>query len=77
MDQHRFRVGQVVQYCRPRADAPAPSREYKILELLPTEGREHFYRIKTITERLDRVAKESEIAPSAKCHTYGRILQLI
>jgi hypothetical protein len=41
---------------------PVTSREYTILRLLPLEGTEHKYRIKTLAEQFERIAKESELA---------------
>jgi len=62
MASHKFRVGQVVDFNpSPRVGVPPSIREYKILRLLPHEGGERLYRIKTITELYERVAKESEL----------------
>jgi hypothetical protein len=62
MPVHRFRVGQTVDFNpSPRNGVPASAREYKILKLLPYEGGERTYRIKTIAETFERVAKESEL----------------
>ena len=62
MAVHKFRVGQVVDFNpSPRIGVPATSREYKILRLLPIESGERLYRIKTITEAFERIAKESEL----------------
>jgi hypothetical protein len=36
-------------------------RFYKVTRVLPTEGRERLYRIKTIAEAFERVARESEL----------------
>jgi hypothetical protein len=63
MASHKYRVGQVVDFNpSPRVGVPASVREYKILRLLPHEGGELSYRIKTIAEAFERVAKESELA---------------
>jgi hypothetical protein len=43
---------------------PASVRAYKILRLLPQEGGEPLYRIKTIAEAFERIAKESELVRS-------------
>ena len=40
-------------------------RAYKILRLLPREGGQHLYRIKTIAEAFERIAKENELVRSA------------
>ena len=60
---HQFRVGQVVDFNPAgKTGVPASTRVYKILRLLPAEGREPHYRIKTITEAYERIARESELS---------------
>ncbi len=73
MNSHRFRVGQMVDFIRPQGGAPASERTYRILRLLPYNGGEQLYRIKTITEALARVAKESELVFESEEN--GRLLQ--
>jgi hypothetical protein len=43
---------------------PASSRAYKIVRLLPPEGEDLLYRIKSIGEPFDRIAKERELRPT-------------
>lgn len=52
----------MVDFNPSRPGVPASIREYKILQLLPSEGGERTYRIKSITEPFERVAKESELS---------------
>ena len=40
---------------------PGASGSYKIVKLLPSEGDEHQYRIKSPGEAFERVAKESQL----------------
>jgi hypothetical protein len=61
----KFKVGQLVDFRPVRASLPASSREYKILRLLPREGIEQEYRIKSVTEIFERIAKESELSKRA------------
>lgn len=62
MAGHKFRVGQLVDFVPSKAGVPASVREYKILRVMPQEGAgERMYRIKTVTEMFERVAKESEL----------------
>lgn len=61
MASHKFKVGQSVGFSPNRSGIPASSREYKIIKLMPTEGVELQYRIKSIAEPFERVAKESEL----------------
>ncbi|MBX9684966.1 MAG: hypothetical protein K2X41_14380 [Hyphomicrobium sp.] len=62
MANAKFKVGQMVDFNPARATVPASIREYKILRLMPHEGGgERQYRIKTIAELFERIAKESEL----------------
>jgi hypothetical protein len=61
MANHIYKVGQMVDFVPSRTGVPASVRAYKILRLLPHEGGERLYRIKTIAEAFERVAKESEL----------------
>jgi hypothetical protein len=63
MANHLYRVGQTVDFNPSmRSGVPASGRAYKIIKLLPHESGECTYRIKTIAELYERVAKESELA---------------
>ena len=63
MAGHKYKVGQVVDFNpSPRSGLQSSSREYKVLRLLPYESGEHLYRIKTIAEPFERIAKESDLA---------------
>jgi hypothetical protein len=62
MSQHKYRVGQLVDYNPGRLGMAGSAREYKILRLLPPEGTDLLYRIKSIGEAFERVAKERELA---------------
>ena len=62
MAQFKFKVGQMVNFNPSRPTVPASIREYKILRVMPHEGGgERCYRIKTIAELYERIAKESEL----------------
>ncbi len=63
MANYKYKVGQMVNFNPARATIPASIREYKILRQLPFEGGERSYRIKTIAEQYERIAKESELEP--------------
>jgi hypothetical protein len=64
MASHKFKVGQMVDFIPSRAGVPASVRAYKVLRLLPHERGERLYRIKTIVEAFERIAKESELVGS-------------
>ena len=61
MSTHKFRVGQMVDFFPSQRALSASVRAYKILRLMPSDAGELLYRIKTISEPFERVAKESEL----------------
>ena len=57
MNNHKFRVGQIVGFSSPpRQDAPMLTRDFKVLQLLRHSSGECAYRVKTITEAFARIA---------------------
>jgi hypothetical protein len=62
MAHHRFMVGQLVDFSPARPGMPTPGRRYEIIRLLPAEGGEFLYRVKSKDETFERVAKESELS---------------
>ena len=64
MTTHKYKVGQPVDFRPSRGAMPASSRAYKIVRLLPPEGEDLLYRIKSIGEPFDRIAKERELRPT-------------
>ena len=58
---HKFRVGQMVDFVPSKTGVSPPARSYKVLTVLPSEGGERLYRIKTIAEVFERIARESEL----------------
>ena len=56
MSRHKFKIGQLVYY-----RAESASGTYQITQLLPPEGDEYQYRIKSVREPHERVAKEHEL----------------
>lgn len=58
---HKFHVGQAVYFTAGTMGRPGASGSYKIVKLLPTDGDEHQYRIKSPGEAFERVAKESQL----------------
>jgi hypothetical protein len=64
MATHKYRVGQMVGFNpAPRFAPHGAIRGYKILRLLPPEGGEYLYRIKSITETVERVVRECDLVP--------------
>lgn len=68
MSRHRYRIGQVVDFKPSRLAMPSSGGEYKVVRLLPREGGDLLYRIKSPIETFERVACESELAPGIRLH---------
>jgi hypothetical protein len=62
MAHHRFRVGQLVDFAPSRPGVATSGRQYEIIRLLPADGAELQYRVKSKAEPFERVAKESELS---------------
>ena len=62
MAHHKFKVGQLVDLAAPRAGVATSGRQYEVLRLLPADGGELQYRLKSRSEPFERVAKESELS---------------
>ena len=62
--KHKFPVGTRVLFTASNVARPAASGSYEVIRLLPTEGDDCQYRIKSSTEAFERVAKESQLALS-------------
>jgi len=62
--KHKYNVGATVYFTASNVSRPAASGTYEIVRLLPTEGDDCQYRIKSSTEAFERVAKESQLALS-------------
>ncbi len=60
--KHKFVVGETVYFTASNVARPAASGTYEVIRLLPTDGDDFQYRIKSSTEAFERVAKESQLA---------------
>ncbi len=65
ISNHKFRVGETVEFKPGRMGFPAASRECTIVRLLPIEGGNNLYRIKCVTEAFERVVPEAQLAERA------------
>ncbi len=65
MSGHKFKIGQKVNYTSGPFGAAKSSSTYTITQLLPAEGDEFQYRIKSAAEPHERVAKESQLGRAA------------
>ena len=61
MSEHKFKVGQSVLYTSGPFGRGSTTSVYKITQLLPPEGDDRQYRIKSSDEPHERVVKESEL----------------
>jgi hypothetical protein len=61
LKEHKFEIGQRVYFTsRPVGQMSADST-YQIVRLLPSNGDEYQYRIKSAGEAFERVARESQL----------------
>ena len=58
---HKYSIGQNVRYTAGPFGRFGASGSFKVVKLLPPEGDEHTYRIKSTGEAFERVAKESQL----------------
>ena len=58
---HRYQVGDPVYYTSPTFGRAAATGSYTVVKLLPSEGDDYQYRIKSNGEAFERVAKESQL----------------
>ena len=58
---HKFLVGQSVQYTAGAFGRSRESGSFTVVRLLPSDGDDYQYRIKSPGEAYERVAKESQL----------------
>jgi hypothetical protein len=58
---HRYALGQTVRYTSGPFGRQAANGGFRIVKLLPSDGEEYQYRIKSTGEAFERVAKESQL----------------
>lgn len=61
MNAHKFQVGQNVYFTSGPISRPGATGSYQVLKLLPSDGSDYQYRIKSPAEAFERVAKESQL----------------
>ena len=61
VSRHRFRIGQSVNYTSGPFGVGSGNGVYKITQLLQPEGDDFQYKIKSVAEPHERVAKESQL----------------
>ena len=58
---HKYQIGEMVYYTSPTFGRAAATGSYTVVKLLPSEGDDYQYRIKSSGEAFERVAKESQL----------------
>jgi hypothetical protein len=58
---HKYDVGETVYYTSPTFGRAAATGSYTVVKLLPSDGEDYQYRIKSSGEAFERVAKESQL----------------
>lgn len=63
---HKYKVGQEVSFSPGKLALPQSAGRYKIVRRMPVENGEYTYRIKSISEAVERIAREDEISPRSQ-----------
>ena len=58
---HKYQIGETVYFTSPTFGRAAATGSYTVVKLLPSEGDDYQYRIKSSGEAFERVAKESQL----------------
>jgi len=61
LQTHKYQVGETVFYTSGMAGRGNGTGSYQIVRLLPPDGNDFQYRIKSLGEAYERVAKESQL----------------
>lgn len=61
LKEHKFQIGQSVYFTSRPVGQMAADSTYRIVRLLPSNGDEYQYRIKSAGEAFERVARESQL----------------
>lgn len=61
LKEHKFQIGQTVYFTSRPIGHMASNGTYRIVKLLPSDGEDYQYRIKSSEEAFERVAKESQL----------------
>ena len=61
MSEHKFRIGQTLDFRSDRRSTQPRSGKCKVVGLLPSEGDDPQYRIRCVSESFERVVWESQL----------------
>jgi len=62
---HRYRIGDNVHFIAGLLGRETAGGVYQVVRLLPSDGEEQQYRVKSATEPHERVAKQSQLERAA------------
>ena len=61
LKEHKFEIGQTVYFTSRPIGHMAANSTYQVVKLLPSDGADFQYRIKSANEAFERVARESQL----------------
>jgi hypothetical protein len=61
LKEHKFRIGESVYFTSRPIGHMVANSSYEIVRLLPSDGSDYQYRIKSPNEAFERVARESQL----------------
>ena len=61
LKEHKFQIGHTVYFTSRPIGHMATNGSYRVVKLLPSDGDDYQYRIKSAEEAFERVAKESQL----------------
>lgn len=61
MSDHKFKIGQMLEFMPARSGGQARSGKCKVVSLVPVEGDMPQYRIRCTSENFERVVWESQL----------------
>ncbi|MBW8270671.1 hypothetical protein [Caldovatus aquaticus] len=61
MPRHSFAVGQSVEFVPSKGDGNVPRGTYTVVRLLPNDGPDREYRVKSAADGHERVLRESQL----------------
>ncbi|HYD64639.1 hypothetical protein [Azospirillum sp.] len=74
MNDQKYHVGQIVQFCGWEVKRGAPSGDHRVERLLPPDSGEHQYRVKAVESGRERVVRESQIGGRVAVETLAQSL---
>jgi len=61
LKEHKFQIGQTVYFTSRPIGHMVANSTYEVVRLLPSDGADYQYRIKSASEAFERVARESQL----------------